>query len=442
LRRYLNIGTVTKTEDSQLGDEIATMAARVNVVNQQLLARIRRFDAIEGWYRQGAMSCAHWLTWRIGLDRGAAREKVRVARVLGTLPRIDAAFAAGRLSYAQVRAVTRVANAENEERLLEVALAATGAQLERICRGLRSATRNETEAARERSVRARVLGNGLVKLEIVVTPDESTLILDAIERAREDLTPRLLAAATVTGATAATDESKSVAAPRPSAVDALLHLVSNAITHQTNSAEPISGTPSEIVIHVDRDLTESDGTLSARLEDGTPVSAETLRRVCCDAGIVPAAVDDQGAVLDVGRRTRAIPSAIRRALWIRDQGCRFPGCMNQRYIHGHHIKHWLHGGPTSLDNLVLLCAWHHRLLHEAGFSATLSADGELEVRTPAGALLPAHPALATDRPIVEWRAGADEWHGDRDDPEVDEWTTMPSWDGERMDLDWVVGTLV
>jgi hypothetical protein len=103
--------------------------------------------------------------------------------------------------------------------------------------------------------------------------------------------------------------------------------------------------------------------------------------------------------------------------------------MNQRYVHGHHIKHWLHGRPTSLDNLVLLCAWHHRLLHEAGFRATLRADGELDIRTPAGALLPAHPALAADRPIVEWGTGT-----------VDEWTTMPSWDGERMDLDWVVGT--
>ena len=426
------------TEHDQLGDEIATMAARVNVVNQQLLARIRRFDAIEGWFRQGAMSCAHWLTWRIGLDRGTAREKVRIARALGALPRIDAAFAAGRLSYAQVRAITRVANADNEERLLEVALAATGAQLERICRGLRSATKGESQAAQERYVRARVLGNGLVKLQVVVTPDESTLIIDAIERVRATLTPPITA---LPGPVTTTIEQKPVAAPRPSAVDALLHLVSNALNHETNSAKRLSGTTSEIVIHVDRDLTEPDGTLSARLEDGTPVSAETLRRVCCDGGIVPAAVDDRGAVLDVGRRTRAIPSAIRRALWIRDQGCRFPGCMNQRYVHGHHIKHWLHGGPTSLDNLVLLCGWHHRLLHEAGFSATLDPDGELEVRTPAGAPLPAHPALTTDRPVVEWGAGADEWHGDTDAPDVDEWTTMPAWDGERMDLDWVVGTL-
>jgi hypothetical protein len=321
--------------------------------------------------------------------------------------------------------------ADNEERLLEVALAATGAQLEQICRGLRSATRSESDAAQERYVRARVLGNGLVKLEVVLTPDESTLIVNAIERVREALTPRPLAAATVATSAAVASKPKPLA-PRPSAVDALLHLASNAINDVTSSAECVSGATAEIVIHVDRELTELNGTLSARLEDGTPVSAETLRRVCCDGGIVPAAVDDRGAVLDVGRRSRAIPPAIRRALWIRDQGCRFPGCMNQRYVHGHHIKHWLHGGPTSLDNLVLLCAWHHRRLHEAGFSAVLLSDGELEVRTPAGTLLPTHPTLAPDGPTVEWSAGG----------EIDEWTTMPSWDGEKMDLDWIVGTLV
>jgi hypothetical protein len=326
--------------------------------------------------------------------------------------------------------------------LLGVALAATGAQLEQICRGLRSATKGESEAAQERHVRARVLGNGLVKLEVVVTPDESTVILEAIERARDALTLALRAPATPTGPTATKDEAKPISAPRPSAVDALLHLVSNAGNDEAKSPEGMSGATAEIVIHVDRELTQSDGTLSARLQDGTPVSAETLRRICCDGGIVPAAVDDQGAVLDVGRRTRAIPPAIRRALWIRDQGCRFPGCMNHRYVHGHHIKHWLHGGPTSLDNLVLLCAWHHRLLHEAGFSAVLRADSELEFRTPEGALLPAQPALAADRPSVEWVAGTDAWQGDPDDPDVDEWTTMPSWDGEKMDLDWVVGGLM
>jgi hypothetical protein len=423
--------------EDELGDEIARLAARVNVVNHQLLAHIRRFDESEAWFRQGAMSCAHWLTWRIGLDRGAAREKVRVARALGSLPRIDAAFAAGRLSYSQVRAITRVATPENEQNILDVSLAATGAQLERICRGIRTATEPEKEMATERQVRARVLGSGLVKLELVVSADEADLVIQAIERARDVITPPKPAA--VDGAT---DHTKPPAALRPSAADALIHIASAALESGGGDLDTPAPDRCQVVIHVDRTLTAPDATLSARLEDGTPVSAETLRRVCCDGGVVAAVVDQQGAILDVGRRTRAIPTAIRRALWIRDQGCRFPGCMNQRYVHGHHVQHWLHGGPTSLDNLVLLCSFHHRLLHEASFTLTRLPDGEVEVRTPQGALLPSHPTLTADPGIVEWAGGEAEWTGDPDEPEVDEWTTMPGWDGERMDLDWVVSSLV
>ena len=107
----------------QLGDEIAGLSARLNAATHQLLTRIRAFDELGGWHRQGAQRCAHWLTWRVGLDPGAAREKVRVARALGLLPRIDEAFAGGRLSYAKVGAVTRVASAGNEQQVLEVALA-------------------------------------------------------------------------------------------------------------------------------------------------------------------------------------------------------------------------------------------------------------------------------------------------------------------------------
>src|SRR5882762_7170786 len=97
------------TDGEALGEEIATLAGRLNAANQRLLSCVRRFDELGEWFRQGALSCAHWLTWRIGLDPGAAREKVRVARALGVLPRIDDTFAQGRLSYSQVRAMTRIA---------------------------------------------------------------------------------------------------------------------------------------------------------------------------------------------------------------------------------------------------------------------------------------------------------------------------------------------
>ena len=121
-----------------LGDEIALLAAQLDAGTHRLLACIREFDAAEEWHHQGAQSCAHWLTWRIGLDTATAREKVRVARALGQLPAVDGALAAGRLSYAKVRAITRVATPETEGRLLQMALFTTGAQMERICRRFRS----------------------------------------------------------------------------------------------------------------------------------------------------------------------------------------------------------------------------------------------------------------------------------------------------------------
>src|SRR3954466_6504120 len=167
-----------------LGDEIADIAGRINVATHRLLTCVRQFDEAEAWFEQGAQSCAHWLTWRVGLDPGTAREKVRVARALGALPAIDEAFAAGRVSYAQVRAMT-----DNEARVLAVALEATGAQLERICRALKRATAPEAEQAADRRVRARALGSGLVKLVVVVSPDEADVLIRAIERARAAMTP-------------------------------------------------------------------------------------------------------------------------------------------------------------------------------------------------------------------------------------------------------------
>src|SRR6187455_1859009 len=209
------------SDNVALGEEIAEIAGRINVATHRLLTCVRQFDEAEGWWDQGAQSCAHWLTWRIGLDPGTAREKVRVARALGALPAIDAAFAEGRVSYAKVRAMTRVATAANEARVLEVALSATGAQLERICRALKRATAPEAEQAADRRLRARALGSGLVKLELVVSPDEAELLIRAIERARAAISPPdQPSSEQVSSAAAAPD----TIAPRPSAADGLLHI--------------------------------------------------------------------------------------------------------------------------------------------------------------------------------------------------------------------------
>jgi hypothetical protein len=206
-------------------------------------------------------------------------------------------------------------------------------------------------------------------------------------------------------------------------------------TLQLTGAEASAGAPApdrcQVVIHLDRDLAASNGALRAELEDGTHVSAETLRRVSCDGGVVTAVVDENGEVLDIGRRTRAIPAAIRRALWIRDQGCRFPGCANERFLHGHHVQHWLHGGRTSLDNLVMLCSVHHRQIHEGGFSLRLAANGGVEVRAPGGEILSTAAQVPEDVGGVVWHSGS--WDAD---------IATPSWDGEPVDYDAAVGALI
>ena len=423
----------------ELGDQIAQLAARLNAATHRLLTCIRAFDEGEGWHRQGAQSCAHWLAWRLGLDPGAAREKVRIARALGGLPKIDQAFAGGRLSYSKVRAVTRIANATNEDAVLDIALAATGAQLERICRGFRRATETECAAAIDRRVRARYLGDGLVSLEVVVAADEADLLLKAIELARQQLAPPRHSEGERPAARVVTAPAAVV--PRPSAADALMHIASVHLAGgpQAPVRDVAGPAPSHIVIHLDRDLTSPDRALNAALDDGTPVSAETFRRLACDGGLVVAAVDEQGAVLDIGRRTRAIPTAIRRALWIRDQGCRFPGCANHRFLHGHHIRHWLHGGRTSLDNLVLLCAFHHRQLHEEGFSLRLTETGEVDVWTSGGASIPAVPPLPADSGSVDWNSG---WWPGGAGVAIDAWTATPTWDGEPVDYEAAVGAIV
>jgi hypothetical protein len=408
----------------QLGKEIASLAAHLDAATHRLLECIRQFDEAGGWHEQGAVSCAHWLAWRVGLDTATAREKVRVARALGTLPAIDEALRLARLSYAKVRALTRVATPENETRLLAMALEATGAQLERLCRGYRTVrTAGGEPAPEERCVRQRVLPGGMVKLELVLSPDEADLILRAVDRAREvhaePLTP---------------PEDVSAETSWPSRADGAVALAESFLAGQTASGT--GGDRFQVIVHLDRDALGPDGTLAATLQDGTQVSAETLRRVACDCGLVAAGAD--GGELAVGRRARTIPTAIRRALMLRDRGCAFPGCTHTRFLHGHHIRHWLHGGETSLDNLALVCTVHHKMVHEGGWTIARGEDGELVFTSPAGHGLAHEPPREVVGEISTWLG---EWaaaHG----VELGSDTNMPRWDGSTPDYVGAVDALL
>jgi hypothetical protein len=315
---------------ADLGNEIAELAARLDAATHRLLECIRQFDESNEWAAQGAVSCAHWLCWRIGLDPGTAREKVRVARALGQLPKLDEALRLGKLSYAKVRVLTRVVSSVNEAALLELALVATGAQLERICRGYRAAKDQDRPCQPEdRSVRRRFLPAGMVKLEIVLSPDEADLVMRAVDCARD------------VSAEARKPESDTNA-DWPSQPDGVVALAESFLAG--NRATGTGGDRYQVVLHVDQDPLAADGTLATTLDDGARVPAETFRRVACDCGLL-AVTGDPGTGMNVGRRTRSIPPAIRRALQLRDHGCAFPGCPHTRFLHGHHVRHWLHCSP-------------------------------------------------------------------------------------------------
>ena len=422
----------------ELGQEIASLSAHLDAATHRLLECIRRFDEAGGWFEQGAVSCAHWLAWRVGLDAATAREKVRVARALGHLPAIDEALRSGKLSYAKVRALTRVATPENEARLLETALFATGAQLERLCRGYRTAQAiDEAPSPEDRCVRQRVLPSGMVKLEIVLCPDEADLVMRALDRAREVEHQCDTQAADVSAETPKCDgrhERVSEEATWPSRADGVVALAESYL-----AGNPVSGNGGErfqVMVHLDQDVLAPDGALAGTLDDGTRVSAETLRRVACDCGVV--AVGGEGEALNIGRRTRTIPPVIRRALALRDHGCRFPGCPHTRFLHGHHIEHWLHGGETSVENLVLLCTAHHHMVHEGGWSVVRTSEGEIRFTSPAGKqLAPEPPREHIDDALVWLR----EWAVDRG-LDLGPDANQPLWDGTRMDYDYAVSALL
>jgi hypothetical protein len=428
------------SELDQLGDEIALLSAHLDAATARLLDLIREFDARGGW-NSGFRSCAAWLSWRVGLDLGAARERVRVARALGTLPLLAQALARGELSYAKVRALTRVATPETEARLLGVGRAGTAAHVERIVRGWRCVDRRAE--ARETAQRHRNRGlhvyqdsDGMVVVRGRLEPEVGALLMQALAAARETLYQR---ARGRDGNVAVGHGNVSAETPPSIAqkqADALALLAETALHHELDPGAP--GERYQVVVHVDAQaLEDADPSGQSVLEEGTRVSAETSRRLACDASRVVMRHDDAGRLVEIGARTRTIPPALRRALHARDRSCRFPGC-GVRFGQGHHLRHWAHGGPTTLSNLALLCTRHHRAVHEEGFQVARGPDGALQFRRPNGHPLPEVPAPAAvpGDPVKALRACHDA-QGLR----LTARTACPGWLGERLDVGWAIGVL-
>ncbi len=439
--------TREKAELDKLEARITELWGPINAATAQFLALLAEFDRKEGWAQHGVASCAHWLNWQCGISSGAAREKVRTARALESLPKIRKAFSAGRLSYSKVRAVTRVATAETEDSLLNIALHGTAAHVERTVRGFRRVQRElERNEARElherRYLDCRREADGSVKLEACLPAELGEMLLKALDAAQAELDERdqqderdgrgkrderderdergecsgdAEHAGTSAEACAANSNAEtadvsaetygmqsaqsqrsgkaasgvSAETPRISVsqrrADALGHILEGFLAGKCSGS---ANGAHEVVVHIAHDaLCDVPESSGASFEHGGCVAVETARRLSCDGALVGVVKGAKGEPLAVGRRTRAVPPAIRRALRVRDGGCRFPGCDRSRYVHAHHIRHWADGGETALGNLVTLCSFHHRQVHEGGYGVRVRG-GEIEFLRPDGRVLP------------------------------------------------------
>jgi hypothetical protein len=409
------------------GDEIARLSAHIEAATGRLLALIRDFDADEEWVDEGFTSCARWLSWRTGISPGAARERVRVARALGELPALSTALSAGQVSYSVARALTRIATADNEAELLEVALVTPAADMERLVAAWKRADRSEAEELDAERARHECRGLWLV-------PDE-----DGSWRLRGRLDPEVGAA--LQKALDAANEllyAEDRETPDEQRRADAIGLVAEAALGEGFEGKTTRADRFQVVVHVSAETLGCDTSgETPHIEHGPDVSAETARRLACDAGIVTMTHAPDGSVLDVGRRRRSPTIAIRRALAHRDGTCRFPDC-RVRFCESHHVTGWTKGGKTKLTNLLLLCRRHHRFLHEGGGSVEFREGGEVVFHRADGRPVPRIPErpVAADEPVH-----ALERIHDRLGLEIDPWTVTPDWEGDRMDVDWAVGVL-
>ena len=428
-------------ELDRLGDEIAELSAHLDAATARLLTLIREFDARGGW-NTGFPSCAEWLGWRVGLNKGAAREWVRVARALGTLPRLTEALARGQLSYSKVRALTRVATPETEARLLAVGRAGTAEHV-----GIVQAWRQVDRRAEARKAARHHEGRGLQVYEdedgmVVVrgrlTPEAGALLRRALEAGREVLYQNARRGpATVRGAEPAepVEERPTVAQQQ---ADALALVAESALHHALDPGAP--GERYQVVVHVDAAvLADRDQPGQSALEDGAHVPAGTSHRLACDASRVVVRHDKGGRVVEIGARTRTIPPALRRALLHRDRTCRFPGAacgLFRPIISTTGRRAARQSSPIFAPAAV---RQHRQRVHQEGYEVArgprrdASISGNRDARLHL--LLRCLPAPA-GHSVAILRA-----RHDAEGLRIGAKTAHPDWLGERLDLGWAIDAL-
>jgi len=375
--------------DEDLTGDLVRVFAQEQALAAQRLALVREMDARDLARRDGATCLVAWLKDRLRVSPGAARRWVELARALdSSATAVGEALAAGAVNEEQALTISRTLGAirdvdaqtrsKAEAELVNLAatyeplsLARLGTRIlehvapelseERLAKELAA---QEKDAARDRILTLSADGRGKVRLTGWLETDAAAIVTAAIDP--------------LTAPAAAEFDDRT---PGQRRADALVEVCRLALA--CGQLPDNGGDRAQLVVTVSLDgLMGKTG--AGMLDNGVSLTPDSVRRIACDASVIPAVFNGRSQVLDVGRERRLFTGPLRRALVLRDGGCAFPGCDRPlRWCDGHHIVHWADGGSTSLDNAVLVCGFHHRLLHRPGWQVRLAADGLPEFLPPA-----------------------------------------------------------
>ena len=385
---------MTRDELKTLGRRCVTRYMQAEALRFEALRLLAEFERRQGWKTTPFPSTAEWFAGQVGITVGAAREQVRTALALEELPETSAAMQDGRLSYSKARALTRVSTPETEGALLELASRESAAELERTVRRMRVADLPAEERRyQSRRLRVWVDSEGMVEVRGRLDPETGQRLLRALEWAEDQVFRSA--------------EDPTGTRPEQRKADALGVVAGRALdgdrTRGSGTGSGAGRARPLVMLHVDEAVLKEEAPVTesgeshtravrSELEDGTRVSAETSRRLSCDAAVVRVGHGADGRVTGAGACTRTIPASVRRAVEARDRGCRFPGC-GSRFVDVHHVVHWARGGTHTLDNLVTLCARHHRWVHEGGARVSVDRAGQVVFNAPRGKSWGSRPGL-------------------------------------------------
>jgi hypothetical protein len=340
----------------------------------EMLSTVENLDRAESWKANGAASMKQWLAARFGIAQRTAAEWVRVAHKLAELPHVRAAYAAGMMSWDQLSAVTRIADETDDA---DWARRGPTMTVSDIRRRARKASASASEAAH----RGRYLhywrdaDNPIFHIRGQLPDAQGAIVARALDLFAHDRLPD----------PRYKDDQHGIYEDYESrTAGSLVQIASQALGGE-NDADRAT-----VVVHVTA-ASLAAATGQGEVEDGPTLPAEILRRFACDARIQPALVNQDGHVVGIGRTSRSIPSWLSRQIKIRDAHCRFPGCERRRWVHRHHLRHRADGGCTDLCNLITLCGFHHRLIHEGGWSIVGDPNGEVTWVRPDGTAFDPRP---------------------------------------------------